>query len=109
MKNNQQNHIGIFLHLTQVKAVLLLLFQLLPIIGFLALPLSKLHVVFTVSKSTTYTQKYRHMQNMIWHVWQCVHSEEARGLSIHEYTLVFYFVSVFSLCMLPFAMLCFFF
>ena len=38
-----------FLYLIQVKAVLLLLFQLLPIIGFLVPPLSKLHVVVKVT------------------------------------------------------------
>ena len=53
MKNNQQNHIGMFLYLTQVKAALLLLFQLLLIIDFLASPLSKSHVVVTVSNSNT--------------------------------------------------------
>ena len=39
------------MYLTQVKAFFSPLFQLLPIISFLAPPLSKLHVIFTVSKS----------------------------------------------------------
>jgi len=41
----------------------LLLFQLLPIIGFLAPPLSKSHVVFIVSNPTTLAQRYRRTRN----------------------------------------------
>jgi len=46
MKNNQHNHTRMFLYLIQVQAV-----QLLPIIGFVAPPLLKLHVVITVSNT----------------------------------------------------------
>jgi len=63
MKINQKNHIGMFLYLTQVKAILFLLFQLLPIIGFLAPPLSKSQVVFMVSNPTTLAQRYRRTRN----------------------------------------------
>jgi len=61
------------------------LFQLIPIIGFLAPPLSKSHMVFMVSNSTTRTWKYWCARN--WRIWH-VHNEEARRASIHEYTVV---------------------
>ena len=48
MKNNQRNHIGMFLYLIQVKTGL---FTVISVAGFLGPPLSILHVVATVSNS----------------------------------------------------------
>ena len=50
-------------------------FQLLPIISFLAPPLSKSHVIFTVSKSNRSSMST---------IWQCVHNEEVCGVRIHS-------------------------
>jgi len=82
MKNNQWNHIGMFMHLTQVKAVLFAIISATSYYRFLAPPLSKSHVVFTVSKSTMCTQITGIYLESIWCVWQHVHNEEARRVNI---------------------------
>ena len=53
-KNNQHNQIRTILYLIQIESrwFFTLLFQLLPITGFVAPPLLKLHVVVTVSNAT---------------------------------------------------------
>jgi len=57
-ENNQHSHIRTFLYLIQVQAVLYAVIQLLPIISFRALPLSKLQMAVTVSNATrTYIHK----------------------------------------------------
>jgi len=54
------------------------LFQLLPIIGFVAPPLSKLHVVVTVSNSThTLIREIQVVQESIWQ-----RTERRAGVSI---------------------------
>jgi len=66
MKNDQHNHTRTLLYLIQVRWFFVPLFQLLPIIGFLAPPLSKSHVVLAhvfVTVSNSNMQKCRSMQN----------------------------------------------
>jgi len=80
MKNNQQNHIGMFMYLTQVKAVLSPLFQLLPIIGFLAPPFqNRTWYLWSANQLHAKLQVY---PESIWHVWQRVHNEDVCGVGI---------------------------
>ena len=85
MKNNQQNHIGTFLYLTQIKAVLFAIISATSYYRFLDFTPFEIIMVFTVSNSTTCTRtrKYRCMWINL-HVWQpaSVHDEEAHGVSI---------------------------
>jgi len=76
MKNNQQNHIGTFLYLTQVKAVLFNIISASSLYWFLSSEIASgiysQQLNYTHVKIQTYTES-------IWHVWQCVHNEEAHG------------------------------
>jgi len=66
MKNNQHNQIRTFLYLIQTQVVLYALFHLLPIIVFVAPPLSKSYMVLAcdlIMVSNSNMQKYRHTRN----------------------------------------------
>ena len=82
LKNNQQNHIGTFLYLTQVKAVLFIIISATSYCQFLSSGPFKIasgiysqQLNYTHVKIQTYTES-------IWHVWQRVHNEEAHRVSI---------------------------
>ena len=84
--NSQQVHIGTFLSCYKSRWFFPALFQLLPIIDFLAPPLLKSHMVVTVSNCSQQL-KYVKIQAYEVSIWQRVLNKEAQ-VSIHEYTLV---------------------
>jgi len=75
MQYNQHNHTGTFLYLIKVKTVLLPLFQLLPIISFLAPPLLKSCTLAYHQPTVLYCTE---MQLVVWGV---------SSYKVHEYTL----------------------
>ena len=66
MKNNQRNHSGTFLYLTQVKAVLFAVLS--PIIGSLAPHFSKWHRAFRVINLNMRTRECTRNLSGAWHV-----------------------------------------
>ena len=82
MKNNQQNRTGTFLYLTQVKEVLFTIISATSYYWFLgSTPIEIAHGIY----GQQFNYEHENIQayaELIWHVWQCVHNEEARRVSI---------------------------
>ena len=82
MKNNQRNHIGTVIYLTQVKVVLFTVISATSYYLFLgstpfeiACGIYGQQINYVHAKIQAYTES-------IWHIWQHVHNEEAHGVSI---------------------------
>jgi len=84
MKNNQQNHIGTFLYLTQVKVVLFTVISATSYYRFLgSTPMEMARGTGIYSQQINYAHtKIQAYVESIRHVWQHVHNEEAHVVSI---------------------------
>jgi len=84
MENNQQNHIGTFMYMTQVKVVLFAIISATSYYRFLgSTPFEFACDIYVQQINYVHVklQAYLYLES-IWRVWQHVHNEEPRGVSI---------------------------
>ena len=78
MKNNQRNHIGTFMYLTEVKAVLFTIFSATSCFRFLgSTPFEIAYGIYGQQINYAHIKLHAYPES-IWCVWQHVHNEEAR-------------------------------
>ena len=72
MKNNQQNHIGMFMYLTQVKAVLFAIISATSYYRFLgSTPFEITHGIYGQQINYMHAKLQAYLES-IWRVWQCI-------------------------------------